>query len=1145
MSQSDTPIPTEPDLATPVTTYGRRVEAVVKLLSTKLPHQTQHFDADLLNALGAAMVRHPESAVNRYYNQQLSAMYDAADRVQREKPVFHVDVSVTREQEANLVKLYPQFNLVFKGTDADQHRSHPTAYVSRKIEFKIMTTFIGKTNNSVTDIGGNYSWLSQYHSCCPVLSQRDAARYAMREQDLLAEYTHEMGKKHPDIRKVKALEPFYNARDIPFHDFSRREAFATRMRCFKRAEDCPVQSKYGICLHSAYDIKKKDIPKIMRNKGMEQLYGSMLYDTKMRNEYEGKLELLDTNYVIDPLRDTIEFFFHDASYSYTHQFSEYIKYGYTEELEYAGTKYLYRVIDRRPGLIMFTVTRIPPELQLLPPPTDVFFRTVNQRIVALHTFKINYRYALSDLRAYEPMVVYISEETFDTVLKRYMARDERTYTREQFALTLRTNNVRFLINGKTYTTGERVDVQEFNAIVTAMMIIAAREQTLNASKVSLTLDQVTKRRALFEGTPLMFKLISHGVTEMMRVFYDSVDKPLTAIRQYLAEQITGKYGDALLNVTNRYGYVRCVVEGGFTSAHFEQIHDVRNWSPETYEIKTEEEMYDDIVPDVELLKALLIHYVDDVGYDDAEPDIRLIKQLIDAASETEDVSHPAVQTSIDDVQPLRSMGIRRSDDAPRLVIDNPALLEAAGVTVDKKRLGDMVAASYEFPNRSDDDAYFVKYAVAAMDEAARYLEFQAESVKGDAQLHYGRSVIGSEYALPYMKAMANDEKSAPNFLLFDVNGRMSGSVLPVKERYMVGMTDDGIIEPLTYVREGSSHIAVVKRGVHRLFVYNQFVVYNALDIARKVRLLLDSPINVKELPSPEVHLTAGVAGCGKTTSIIEAVKKYDIADVLVVSPCREAADGARQRAIDAGIADMYTASQRFRTIDSYLMNSTIDDVKVLFVDEVFMALPGLVAAVMLKCGAPVMRAFGDRCQIPWINRLSGAISVELTTFDYFTTRIEANTTHRCPVDVCQLMRKFYSDEMSNVFTTSKVIKSMSVKKIRGCGEIPKKDDVQYITYYRSEANELRAKGYQNVNTVHEIQGATRKKVCAVRLERRKFSLYDNPLYHNVCGTRHTDEFTYYTVDDSDMLSRLVKGIHINPGMLYEYRPPVVLEDDKG
>jgi hypothetical protein len=283
-------------------------------------------------------------------------------------------------------------------------------------------------------------------------------------------------------------------------------------------------------------------------------------------------------------------------------------------------------------------------------------------------------------------------------------------------------------------------------------------------------------------------------------------------------------------------------------------------------------------------------------------------------------------------------------------------------------------------------------------------------------------------------------------------------------------------------------------------------------------------LNIDEFILPEVSLTQGVPGCGKTTYIINKHKKLKIGEKviksssrisncdLVLTTTRDAADDLKKKIDALGFS---SDRKRYRTVDSYLIN---DDTsyETVYVDEALMLHPGSVVFVMMKTRCKRMVLLGDRAQIPYINRLT-QVDARCTGYDFVDDGEVLSVSYRCPVDVAARLSGFYKDGMKSKNGRKETVR---MQRISNLSQVPKLADVKYLVYKQSEKEELRQKGY-NVSTIHEFQGEQSKKIFVVRLSNKMAeSIYMSKEHALVAISRHTEEFCYYTFVVTDALARL-------------------------
>nr|UYL95423.1 MAG: replicase protein [Tonghua Virga tick virus 1] len=298
----------------------------------------------------------------------------------------------------------------------------------------------------------------------------------------------------------------------------------------------------------------------------------------------------------------------------------------------------------------------------------------------------------------------------------------------------------------------------------------------------------------------------------------------------------------------------------------------------------------------------------------------------------------------------------------------------------------------------------------------------------------------------------------------------------------------------------------------------------------------------------DIELVEGVPGCGKTTYIINN-SKFCISDNehVILTAARESAEdikkrirGIHRKEIEElsnnkgnNFADRHL-NKNYRTSDSFLMHyasSGYTRIDTIWFDEAMMKHFGDVLWCALLSGAKNLKIFGDRAQIPFINR-NDNIKVYYSTFNDCTNNLPPDkflsVSRRCPADVfCYLNdKKVYSTEVS---TYNNNMRTVSTKLVHGCAEIDHllQPDAIILCFTQAEKEELKTKldnkHKLEVFTVHEYQGNERDHVIFVRLNPKKIGIYDAEAHILVALTRHKKKFEYFTVVD-DLMSKICNRI---------------------
>lgn len=114
----------------------------------------------------------------------------------------------------------------------------------------------------------------------------------------------------------------------------------------------------------------------------------------------------------------------------------------------------------------------------------------------------------------------------------------------------------------------------------------------------------------------------------------------------------------------------------------------------------------------------------------------------------------------------------------------------------------------------------------------------------------------------------------------------------------------------------------------------------------------------------DIRLFLGVAGCGKTTTII---KEHDETKDLVLACTRNNRNDIYNRSCYHYNDEL--DKERYRTVDSYLLNSD-KQYQTIWIDEAMMQHAGALFLVAFKSRCKILNILGDVTQIPYICRLA-------------------------------------------------------------------------------------------------------------------------------------------------------------------------------
>nr|QKW94174.1 polyprotein [Varroa jacobsoni virus 4] len=235
------------------------------------------------------------------------------------KKVCEIKEVLTVSQQELLSTMYPEYDLVFKNS---QVNDHSMAAASRRVETLVCLDKLGYDSykgvpdgydDLVADFGGNFmshyfSNRSNVHSDCPVMDDRDRQRWVTRVESIYRSY----------VKETEIVSP------LEFHrDFKRK---FSHLVCDNTSQKCSRRARYGMMIHSGYDFNVRDVFEAMINRGIVELYGSIIFDDQVMYLKRGKIGSIDGRYVITD-DGYIKFSFkNDNSIVYKHKFVDYMSY---------------------------------------------------------------------------------------------------------------------------------------------------------------------------------------------------------------------------------------------------------------------------------------------------------------------------------------------------------------------------------------------------------------------------------------------------------------------------------------------------------------------------------------------------------------------------------------------------------------------------------------------------------------------------------------------------------------------------------------------------------------------------------------------------------------------------------------------------
>lgn len=276
----------------------------------------------------------------------------------------------SRKRQFLQTECYPHVNLTFEATSGNPHG---LAAARKAIEQELM---INKCNRfaPVVDVGGNfYHWLhtgrSNVHSCCPIISVRDAKRLTDRVfsankwiDNIFNQYAEASEPKEKNRLKVKKE----NAEHF-------RE-FTGDYYCTNLAQDCSYKSEVVLFGDSLYDIMVNDVALIMDSHSASRGFGYITFDPEMLYSTEGFIQGMDCHWRVEEAqhnavfaglvmkkysRKVVRFTFDgDSNFEYLHDYDNLVRLATQEVFKGVGSTY---VAERsyNNGVLRLDITKVP------------------------------------------------------------------------------------------------------------------------------------------------------------------------------------------------------------------------------------------------------------------------------------------------------------------------------------------------------------------------------------------------------------------------------------------------------------------------------------------------------------------------------------------------------------------------------------------------------------------------------------------------------------------------------------------------------------------------------------------------------------------------------------------------------------------
>lgn len=1071
----------------------------------------------------------------------------------------HIDVrrNLTSDELQTLIKDYPEYSV--KST-ACESGTHSMAACYRFLETEYLLDFLPKRESKIWDIGGNWFSHMKYrpdmdiHCCCPILSVRDCERLETRCANM---------QRFMRSDRERSLKLYASYHNVLREQKRRKEALEsgvvgpqqldgsvfcenTFQECVQRAE--PGTVACAIAIHSVYDIEINSLVSALKEKGIAQMYGCMLFPPGILvGQTEGDLPAVKGKFSVK--NGKISFFFlNDPNAGYSHNLKDYLRYFEDSYVEIDRGLFSIELMQMRGDTMFFKITDVTAaayHLRMRNIRMDETFKCIpmgpcSSVVVPVYSWDnsgLHVSSALIPRNIVEQGASYImkskDKDLSVAVLKNYLSSVNNSY----------------IFNGSQVRQGEKIGPRLISQLAVTLYlrekVYRERENKIINHFENLFIDDISL-------SDLVGNIVWGKNRQAISMYY-----------HFLKMEIA-KWFDLTLDVNDFdicdpplyveiHDRWKVNVKGNIPiGSLFDCEDEVKDFERRSAEKKR---IAEDIVNKVTgISKPGPLLSTDSLLKLNNITRLFLAASVVSAhkghdfnerASCSSDVTSLfRSATSSSNSSSLVSEKIEKpevtlSEDLPTwevVLADDFSFQKIDGSLMKRTPVPSRPATVSSYGENAR--AEYLYYLLASVvNERAQMIEiihsfrmdhlfservaspqnaFIMSGNKGNWVLKKPRcSDLGHAFAVHFN--FKGDSKNWDECMeyceLREIHWDKSSEILPMK--------------PLLPVHSGYYLFCDLTKLCNNWLIYNNNVENFYKNKSREVTF----------------ELIEGVPGCGKSTMILESANSRRQA---VVGEGRKATDDLRNRFIKQKGWNLSTAQKKVRTIDSLLMSpgERLPKVEGFHFDEALKVHYGAILLCADKMDSKYVIAQGDRAQLPMINRVEG-VTLKFAQPDYSKIKITPKlTSYRIPADVAYYLthKGFYKEQgvVQTVTTKNKVTRSMFARTSRthdrfiSLLDLPIVPKAQYLTFLQADKENVIAYLKQNhvqepmVNTVHEAQGGTFDEVILVRLQSTENEIYPNGVRSSsylVVGTsRHTKRFTYCTVvEDSLSIDILGEG----------------------
>lgn len=458
---------------------------------------------------------------------------------------FVVRGTFTTDEKSFIVTQYPELNIVFK---KGRRHDHGVAAACRAID-----TFLLKRKTDMAapclDVGGNpmayvNKGITNVHCCCPKLDVKDEERLRKRDEFVRVELRNIAKQKSmlalcddPRMKKNRLEVAGIDRRALDTREYvcKRFSEKPWEFYCNDMAQDCDHQALYGLSVHAAYDIPIEEWPLIMIRHGLQIVHGCLLFHTDMLTLDSGDFPEMNMYYE-KTKSGMIDFGFKDTMTPlYSHNTSEYLKYGHTQTITYGNYTFLYNVVKYRKYSLDFEITLLTDESALVEPLLEgVLVPSVYKGLVRITSIEYDGYGEYGSSNSYRPCETYMDAPGWKRLMDFCMSRgDGLTFEMVMHFCGSLSQNI--IVNKVRISDGDRVTSDNITIIATAAYAIAIKMKYEGEDMMAKFRNDVDMKRK----TRPSFWNVLNGTSIVdfhKKLCNDWVAQPLSAWKSSLIEK---------------------------------------------------------------------------------------------------------------------------------------------------------------------------------------------------------------------------------------------------------------------------------------------------------------------------------------------------------------------------------------------------------------------------------------------------------------------------------------------------------------------------------------------------------------------------------------------------------------------------------